>query len=83
MLSGVGRENGTILAPGGDFLDIRKQSRFVQGVWSQTLLKIRVRGIRTDYDIPGRDAEGAWIGTPGSRRYRVDFWINKSLNIKN
>ncbi len=30
-----------------------------------------MRGIRTDDDIPGRDAEGAWIGTPGSRRYEV------------
>ena len=29
---------------------------------------IRVRGIRTDYDIPGRDAEGVWIGVQGFRR---------------
>ena len=37
---------------------------------------IRVRGIRTDYDIPGRDAEGAWMDTPGcSRRPQMDFWI--------
>ena len=36
-----------------------------------------MRGIRTDYDIPGRDAEGAWIGTPGCRRYRVHFYDEK------
>ena len=43
---------------------------------------IRVRGIRTDYDIPGRDAEGAWIGKPGSsRRAQMDFYIENDEKL--
>ena len=45
-------------------------------------LLVRVRGIRTDYDIPGRDAEGAWIGTPVSGRGPLGFWM-KMMNNNN